>query len=558
MAALESLSLFFQHLAVLATEPATMVLLVGATIMGILFGATPGLTATLGVALLTTLTYNMTHSMALVALLAIYVGGVYGGSYASILINIPGTAAAAATALDGYPIAKRGEGGRALGLTTTASAIGTAIGMLFVVSLSPLISNLALQFTSFEFFLLAFFGIIISGTLTSQDLVYKGWIAGFLGLFLATVGREGLQFYPRFTFGNSNLEGGIEVVPVLIGAFGIPQIIQVLRDKFRPKQAQKFKRIMPEFGTILRSLKHIVRSALIGVGIGSVPGIGEDIAGWVSYGAAKNSSDHPEEFGKGSYTAIVSTETANNACIGGAMIPLLNLGVPGSPPAAMLLGALMLHGIAPGPMLRIDNPGFIEEVAAIMLLASFAMWICGMLLAKQVVKVLRIPPALFMPIIAVLCVIGSYSLGTKVFNLYLMIPVGIACYFLTEMGYPIAPLVIGVILGPMADQNLRRALMVSGGSFEPMFTRPVSLVLFLVIVLTVLSQVPAWRRLTRRIKKSVFHRRGGAGNDFTGPEGTESSRSEGPGEDTGESADGNGSRSVPAGHHDTIQDATKE
>ncbi len=505
-AALQSLGLFFGHIASLGTNPMILLVLFGAVIMGILFGATPGLTATLGVALLTTLTYNMDHSMAMIALLAIYVGGVYGGSYASILINIPGTAAAAATALDGYPLAVRGEGGRALGLTTTASAIGTLIGMLFVVSLSPLISRLALQFTSFEFFLLAFFGIVISGTLTSPDLVFKGWIAGFIGLFIATVGREGLQFYARFTFGMSQLEGGIEVVPVLIGAFGIPQIIQVLKDRFVAKDAQKFTRIIPEFRTIARYSKHILRSALIGVGIGSVPGIGEDIAGWVSYGAAKNASDKPEQFGHGAYEAIVSTETANNACIGGAMIPLLNLGVPGSPPAAMLLGALMLHGIAPGPMLRIDNPGFIEEVTAILFLAAIAMWISGMLLAKQVVKVLRVPPAVFMPIIAVLCVIGSYALGTKVFNLYLMLPVGIVAYFLTEMGYPIAPLVIGVILGPMADQNIRRALMVSGGSFAPIFTRPVALILFLVIVLTVLSQIPAYKNAMRRLRARLFKR----------------------------------------------------
>jgi putative tricarboxylic transport membrane protein len=498
-AALDSLNVFFFHLGALATDPATIVLLFGATIMGIIFGATPGLTATLGVALLTTLTYGMSSSMAMVALLAIYVGGVYGGSYPAILVNIPGTAAAAATALDGYPIAMRGEGGRALGLTTTASAIGTMIGMLFVVSLSPLISEMALQFTSFEFFLLAFFGIIISGTLTSPDLVFKGWIAGFIGLFLATIGRDALMFYPRFTFGNSRLEGGLEVVPVLIGAFGIPQIIQVLRDRFRLKETQKLNRILPEFRTIARNGKHILRSALIGVGIGSVPGIGEDIAGWVSYGAAKNSSKHPEEYGKGSYEAIVSTETANNACIGGAMIPLLNLGVPGSPPAAMLLGALMLHGIAPGPMLRLDRPGFIEEVSAILLLASVAMWISGMLLAKQMVKVLRIPPAVFMPVIAVLCIIGSYALGTKIFNLYLMLPIGLMAYFLTEMKYPIAPLVIGVILGPMADQNLRRALLVSDGSFAPIFTRPVALILFLVICLTMVSQTRLYKRCIKWI-----------------------------------------------------------
>jgi len=507
MAFLESLTLFFTSFFELAIQPGNVLILFGSVILGIIFGATPGLTATLGVALLTTLTYGMNQGTAMIALLGIYVGGVYGGSYSSILINIPGTAAAAATALDGYPLAKQGKGGVALGLTTTASAIGTFIGMLFVVTLSPLISELALQFTSFEFFLLAFFGIIISGTLTSPDIAFKGWIAGFLGLFLAVIGRESLQFYARFTFGFSQLEGGIEVVPVLIGAFGIPQIIQVLKDKYKVKKAEKFEKILPEWRTILKHSKHILRSALIGVGIGAVPGIGEDIAGWVSYGAAKNSSKEPEKFGKGSYEAIVSTETANNACIGGALIPLLNLGVPGSPPAAMLLGALMLHGIAPGPMLRIDHPGFIEQMTAILLMASIAMWVAGILLAKQVVKVLRIPPAIFMPIIGVLCIIGSYALGTKVINLYLMLPVGIIAYFLTEMGYPIAPLVIGVILGPMADSNLRRALMVSGGSFAPMFTRPVSLVLFLIIVILILSQIPPVRRLMQKLRRITFRKK---------------------------------------------------
>jgi putative tricarboxylic transport membrane protein len=417
-------------------------------------------------------------------------------------VNIPGTAAAAATALDGYPLARQGKAGKALGLTTTASAIGTFIGMLFVVTLLPLILRLALQFTSFEYFLLALYGIVISGTLTSRDLVYKGWIAGCLGLFLSVVGRDRLQFYPRFTFGFSELDSGLDVVPVLIGAFGIPQIIQVLKEKMRIQKTEAFHRIVPEFREIVRHLPDIVRSALIGVGIGSVPGIGEDIAGWVSYGAAKNSSKHPERFGTGEVKAVISTETANNACIGGAMIPLLGLGIPGSPPAAMLLGALLLHGVQPGPVLMSEHPNFILQVAAILLLASFTMWVVGMLLARHVVKVLRIPPSIFMPVIAVLCVIGSYALGLRVFNLYLMVPVGIIAYFLTEMGYPIAPLVIAVILGPMADENLRRALMVSKGSLLPIFTRPVSLILVIAIVITVLSQTRLFKTVTNRLLRS--------------------------------------------------------
>jgi putative tricarboxylic transport membrane protein len=495
---------YFHTLVHLVSNPVNLGILFGSVLLGIIFGALPGLTSTLGVALLTAITYGMDAATAMVCLLAIYVGGTYGGSYSSILINIPGTAASAATALDGYPLALKGQAGRAIGLSTTASAVGTIISMLFLVTVSPIILHFALQFTSFEFFLLAFFGILISGTLTTPDLVVKGWISGFLGLFLACVGRDHLQFYPRFTFGVPELDSGIEVVPVLIGAFGIPQIIQVLKGRLQISEFQKLQRIIPEFKTMVRNVPKIIRSSLIGVGVGVVPGIGEDIAAWVSYGAAKNTSKHPENFGKGEITAVLSTEVANNACVGGAIIPLLNLGIPGSPPAAMLLGALMLHGVTPGPMITFEHPNFIIECAAILLMASMAIWVVGITLARQVVKVLRIPAPIFMPIVGLLCIIGSYSLGINIWNLYLMLPVGIISYFLAEMGYPIAPLVIGVILGPMADENLRRALMVSKGSFLPVFTRPVSLGLTLIILWMVLVQIPFVKNLKNRAIEKAF------------------------------------------------------
>lgn len=503
----EQLGTYFQMLVYHISNPVHLAILFGSVLLGIIFGALPGLTSTLGVALLTAITYGMDTGSAMLCLLAIYVGGTYGGSYSSILINIPGTAASAATALDGYALALKGEAGRAIGLSTTSSAIGTIISMLFLVTVSPIVLHFALQFTSFEFFLLAFFGILISGTLTTPDLVIKGWISGFLGLFLACVGRDRLQFYPRFTFGLPELDSGIEVVPVLIGAFGIPQIIQVLRERIQIGDVQKLQRIIPEFKTIIQNIPKIVRSALIGVGVGCVPGIGEDIAAWVSYGAAKNASRHPENFGKGEITAVLSTEVANNACVGGAIIPLLNLGIPGSPPAAMLLGALMLHGVTPGPMITFEHPTFIIECAAILLLASMCIWVAGMTLAKQVVKVLRIPAPIFMPIVGMLCIIGSYSLGINIWNLYLMLPVGIISYFMIEMGYPIAPLVIGVILGPMADENLRRALMVTQGSFWPVFTRPVSLSLVLIMVWMVLVQIPFVREAKNRFFHILFRRR---------------------------------------------------
>ncbi|WP_197465372.1 tripartite tricarboxylate transporter permease [Marinomonas sp. TW1] len=493
MEIMASFGVFGNTLLTLLSSPTNLLILMGASFCGIIFGALPGLTATLGVALLTTLTYGMDVSTALIALLGLYVGAIYGGSYPSILINIPGTAAAAATALDGFPLAQKGEGGRALGLTTTASLIGTFLGILVLVVAAPMVAKMALQFTSFEFFLLALFGIIISGTLTSSDLVIKGWIAGLIGLGLSTIGRDPLQFFPRFTFDMPDLDQGLEVVPVLIGAFGIPQVIKALRNKESLGVMKQFGRILPEWKTLFKNRTNITRSSMIGIGIGAVPGIGEDIAGWVSYGAAKNTSKHPETFGTGEPQGIIASETANNACIGGALIPLLTLGIPGSPPAAMLLGALMLHGITPGPMIVIESPDFLIEVTAILILCSVAMWLNGMFLAKQVVKVLQIPASIFLPVVTLMCILGSYALGLNIFNLYLMVIVGVFAYFLDEMKYPISPLVIGVILGPMADENLRRALMVSEGSLMPFIERPISIALISVIVLIVMTKMPFYQ-----------------------------------------------------------------
>jgi len=498
MGGLQELSAFGSQVVTILSVPQNWFVLIGASLFGIVFGALPGLTATLGVGLLATLTYGFGYQTALLALIALYVGAIYGGSYPAILLNIPGTAASAASAMDGYPMSARGEGGKALGLTTTASFIGTLIGMLALALLSPLIVEAALGFTSYEYFLLALFGILISGTLQSPDLVIKGWIAGFIGMALSVIGRDPLMFFPRYTFGEPALDQGLEVVPVLIGAFAIPQIIMTLSNRAPLAVTQVKGRVVPALGALVRNARHIVRSSAIGVGIGAVPGIGEDIAGWVSYGTAKSTSRHPETFGKGEPAGLISAETANNACIGGALIPLVTLGIPGSPPAVMLLGALMLHGLTPGPMLSINNPTFIAELAAIMVLASAAMCLNGLLLAKQVVRVLAVPSEIFLPVVAVLSVLGSYALGLNIENLYLMLVVGIGAYLLTIMQYPIAPLVIGVILGPMADENLRRALMVGQGNPVGFVERPVSLLLLAAILLLILTQLPPVRRLFSR------------------------------------------------------------
>ncbi len=495
------LSIFAETLSNIAISPMLVAILFSSTFLGIVFGAMPGLTATLGVALLTTLTYGLEPETALVALLAIYVGGVYGGMYTSVLLNIPGTAAAAATALDGYPMAQRGEAGRAFGLATTSSLIGALIGMVFLALVSPLIAQAAQQFTSYEYFLLALFGILISGSLTSPDLAVKGWAAGLFGIWLSTIGQDHIQMYPRFTFGMHALDSGIDVVPVLIGAFGIPQIMMVLESHLSlgNMKASMLGRILPDFRTMIKNTRNIVSSALIGVGIGAVPGIGEDIAAWVSYGVARKASKKPETFGKGAPEGVIATTVANQACVGGAVIPLLSLGIPGSPPAVMLLGALMLHNVAPGPMLLKQQPEFVPQVAAILFASAITMFIIGMILSKQVIHILRVPQSLFMPLIAVLCVIGSFALGLNTFNLYLMGIIGIISYFFTKLQFPIAPLVIGVILGPMADTALRTGLKTTDGSLLPFVTRPISLILVLVILAIVGSQIPAVNNAIRSL-----------------------------------------------------------
>ena len=498
----------FLEQAVLIATPLNMSVLAGAVVLGIVFGALPGLTATLAVALLSTVTYGLSTELAMVALIGAYVGAIYGPSHSSILLGIPGTAAGAATALDGYPLARQGRGGEAIASATIASVIGTMIGLMAMILLVPVLIRLALQFTSAEFFLLALFGVLICGSLTSPDMPAKGWISGVLGLFLASIGIETIQGYQRFTFGIRALVGGIDVVPVILGGFAIPQVFRVLRDKERHEgKVANVTRLSPNWRELWRTRFGVARSGLIGVGIGTIPGVGEDIAAWASYDAAKKFDREPETFGQGNLRGVICAETANNACIGGAIIPVLTLGVPGSPPAAMLLGALNLHGVRPGPMLSFEFPDFIPQMGAMLLWASAFVLVFGLTIVRLSVLVLRLPVAILMPIVAFLAVLGSYALGLNVFNVYLMFLFGILVYFLEELGYPVAPAVIGVLLGNMADISLRRALLASHGSLEAFYTRPVSLVLLALIVLSLSLQSRLVRRALGSLRQRLARRR---------------------------------------------------
>lgn len=468
--------------------------LAGAIVMGIAFGALPGLTATLGVALLTTVTFTLDLPVetSMVALMGVYVGAIYGGSHPAVLLNIPGTAAGAATALEGYPLCKQGRGGEALATATIMSFVGTLFGVLAMLVMVPLLSRAAVLFQSSEYFLLALFGVLICGSLTAPDTPIKGWIAGVIGMLLATIGLDPTHGFPRFTFENPELMGGIQPVPVILGAFAVPQIIRSLQSPLQIKETAPINRLLPRLNVLRKNVKNAIRSGLIGVGVGSIPGVGEDIAAWLAYDTAKKSSKEPQTFGKGSMEGIIASESANNACIGGALIPLLTLGVPGSPPAMMLLGALMLNNVIPGPLLATERPEFIPQMAAILMWASLAMLIAGFLLSRVSIRILSIPTAFLMPLVALFSVMGAYAIDNSLWDVGFMLVFGLAAYFLEEQGYPTAPLVIGLILGPMAEENLRRVLINSEGSLTPFLTRPISLFF---VALTVASlSLQFWKR----------------------------------------------------------------
>ena len=480
----------------LVSDPVTYVYLASSVFLGITFGALPGLTATLAVTILTGFFGNKIHfDYALIALVGAYVGAIYGGSYPSILLNIPGTAASAATAMDGYPLARAGRGGEALGLTTTASVIGTLIGTMALLAFSWVLLLMAKNIASPEKALLALFGILLSGTLMSEDLVIKGWLSGLIGLGMAMVGLDPLLSEPRYTFGWSYLLSGFQVVPVLMGAFAVPQIIDGMRHVVRGTVQPVTGRILPNAATVRRHLPTIGRSGLIGTGVGALPGVGEDVAGWVSYGVGKNMSREGHRFGKGSFEGLLSSETANNACIGGALIPLLVLGIPGSPPAAALLGALKLNNVIPGPTI---DPVIILQVVAILILASITLFFMGLYTARIFVRVLTIPQTFFLPVVMVLTTLGSFSVGGGINDLYLMLAVGAVASVLGVLKFPIAPLVIGVILGGLFDESLRRALLITGGDAVEALSRPGAAVLLGLNIALVLSQLPVVKSLFRR------------------------------------------------------------
>lgn len=440
---------------------------------GICIGALPGLTATMGVALLLPLTFGMDASQGILMLLGIYCGAIYGGSISAILLHTPGTPASAATAIDGYRLAQRGEAGRALGCSTLSSYIGGVVSVACLWLISPQLAKIALKFSSAEFFLLAVFGLCIIGNISGGNLE-KGLICGCFGVLIACVGIDSVTGYPRFSFGkNVNFLAGINYIPIMIGLFAMSQAFENIEEIFTEEKVQyEVKSLLPTKKDLKRILKISPLTGLIGTFIGIVPGAGADIGSFVGYNVAQNMTKNDDGYpmGEGNIDGVIGPEGGNNGVTGGAMIPMLTLGVPGDAVTAIMIGALTLQGLAPGPMLFIQHKTLVYTIFLGMFIANTIMVIMGLSGIRLFTKVLSIPKVILTPIIFALCVIGSYAMRNNFFDVYTMLIAGVIGYFLTKIKVPTSPAILGLILGPMAEKNFRVALLKSDGNPATFFS----------------------------------------------------------------------------------------
>jgi len=478
-------------------NPLTLAYGLGGAFVGIVMGILPGLSATLAIALLTTLTIKLEANDAILVLICSYVGALYGGSRTAILLNIPGTAANAASCADGYALAQKGQAGRAIGIATSGAFVSTLFGVLCLATFTPVLAEVALSFGAFEFFWLALFGVTLSGSIVGQDPL-KGWLMGMFGLFLAQVGQEGLYAHDRFTFGWDELAGGFALIPALVGAFGLAEVLTTLADPIERKIMDLKDSVLPRWREVAQYWRTVLRSGVIGVFTGLLPGVGEDAGAWMSYAAAKAVSKERDQFGKGSIDGLMAAETGDMSSIPGHIIPALALGIPGSAPSAVLLAAMILHGIQPGPMLMVEHPQFVYHVVAMTTLATICILVFGLFLVRPLLYVLRIKRNVLMPIIFLLATVGAFATQSRLFDVYSMLAVGVGAFFLRRKGYPMAPFVLGLVLGSLLDKSLRRGLVLSDGSILPFFTRPICMVLAAVTIFTMLLYVPAFNRAVKR------------------------------------------------------------
>ncbi len=481
-------------------SPSVLVSIIGGVLAGIAIGAMPGLTSTMGIALLMPLTFRMPPTEGLMMLIGEFCGAIYGGSITAILINTPGTPSAAATLIGGYQFTKRGESARALGISTVASFCGGIISGVCLILIAPRLAQIALKFSAPEQFALALFGISIISSISGKNMV-KGLMAGMIGLLLSLIGMDNISGYTRFAFGSVFLMNGLSFIPVLVGLFAMSQCFLSIEELMvRNRITEKIKRVLPTKQDLLTILPTVIRESLVGTFIGIIPGAGGDISAFVSYDLEKKLSKHPEKFGTGIPEEVAAPESSNNGTTGGALIPLLTLGIPGDANTAVMLGALMIHNLTPGPMLFVEQSFIVNSLFVGFMLANVVMLIAGLSGIRAFTKIVSIPKPILNPIIVMMCVIGAYAVNGNYLDIVVMFVAGIVGYFLVKGGFPLSPIVLALILGPMAEGNLRRSLVMSHGSWSIFFTRPVAAAFILISVFSFF--LPIVRNLLAKRKEA--------------------------------------------------------
>ena len=494
----EAFSFFFMSWA----DPKLLFLTAAGTFAGIYIGAIPGLSVTMAVSILISFTFKWHVNDALALISGIFLGGVYGGSRSAILLNIPGAPSAIATGLDGYPLAKRGEAGAAIGLTTVVSVFGGFIGILALALAAPAVASLALKFAPRDYLMLAIWGILLVGSLSGGSLA-KGIFAGALGVLIGSVGLDPMTAEPRFTFGSLQMTAGISYVAAMIGFFGIAEVLAQLHELKLKAVKQDVSKILPSWKLLRKYLPLATRTSAIGVVVGALPGAGGDIAALMAYDHAKRSVRNPSRpFGEGAYEGLVAPESANNAAVGGAYIPMLTLGIPGDAVTAVIIGAMYIHGLKPGPMLMIETPHlFWFQVGALTLANCFLLFF-GLTGIKMFAKIVETPKAILLPLIVVLSSVGAYAIANNPADVYWMLAFGVVGYLLKMYGFQVGPVILGMILGPLMDKSYRQAMISAEGNIGQFagefFTSPLSFIILLALSFTIVSQTSWWQRLRGR------------------------------------------------------------